>query len=139
MNGYTFKKEERLCSQKVLQDVFAKGQSLGAYPLRMLWLPAKLPTSYPVQVVFTVPKRTFKHANERNLLKRRLREAYRKHKKELYEHVLKQNMQYAIVIIYTGKQTVDYSEIEARLIHMLNKFITRADEKPVEQATTGIG
>lgn len=117
---------------------FAKGQSFGMFPLRLIWLPAKLPTTYPAQILFSVPKRTFKHANERNLIKRRMREAYRKHKNIVYDYLLKQNTQCAIIIIYTGKQTVDYSEIETKLVLTLQKFIDRHNETPTEHVTVGI-
>lgn len=67
-----------------------------------------------------------------------MREAYRKHKKIVYDYLLQQNTQCAIIIIYTGKQAVDYGEIESKLVLTLQKFIDRHNEKPTEHVTKGI-
>ncbi|MEY3437046.1 MAG: hypothetical protein RL335_1502, partial [Bacteroidota bacterium] len=36
---YTFTKEERLCSQKLLDELYHKGSSFLLYPFSVIWLP----------------------------------------------------------------------------------------------------
>ncbi len=78
---FTFKKSERLSSKKDIQELFNNGSSFYLYPFKVITLPAD--TSKLHQVLFSVPKRLFKRAVDRNLLKRRMREAYRLNNSEL--------------------------------------------------------
>ena len=72
---YSLSKEERLCSRKALEELFAGGrQSLSAYPIRAVFMPNGLDV---VRVMVSVSKRYFKRAVKRNRIKRQLREAYR--------------------------------------------------------------
>ena len=75
----SFSKDQRLCSQKQLDELFASGnRSLTAFPLRVVFRQraAQHPLS-PVQVMMSVSKRHFKHAVDRNRAKRQLRESWR--------------------------------------------------------------
>ena len=75
---HTLSKEERLCSRKALEELFAGGhQSLSAYPIRAVFMPNGLGV---VRVMVSVSKRYFKRAVKRNRIKRQLREAYRQQK-----------------------------------------------------------
>ena len=95
MEGFTLHKEERLCSQKIIGDLFTSGESFLAYPLKVVFLKTDLDSS-PVQAAFTVSKRNFKRAVKRNLLKRRMREAYRLNKPGFYEVLVAKNIKLAI-------------------------------------------
>lgn len=111
---FTFKREERLKSRKVIGGLFGGGQSsFGAYPLRVVWreMDEELSES-PVQVAFSVPKKRFKTAVERNLLKRRMREAYRLNKPRLYRKIESLEKPLAVMLLFTGKEAADYATIE---------------------------
>lgn len=109
---YTFKKEERLCSKKIIDQLFIDGTSFLCFPLKIVYLQRELPAKYPVQAAFTVSKKIFKSAVKRNLLKRRMRESYRKHKHILFEGSEKQVV---VFFIYIGKEIVDYQKIESAM------------------------
>lgn len=112
---YTFKKEERLCSKKLIEELFHNGSSFLLYPFRIVWLRHPLPTSVPAQVVINVPKRRFKKAVHRNLIKRRIREIYRLNKgSELYNFLEDHSGQLLLGIHYVGKDIVDYHLMEKK-------------------------
>lgn len=78
---HTLPKEERLCSRKALDELFAGGhRSLSAFPLRAVFMPTEEPG---VRILVSVPKRHFKRAVKRNRIKRQVREAYRLQKELL--------------------------------------------------------
>ena len=113
---YTFKKEERLCSKKLLEKLFHNGSSFLLYPYRIVWLTDKLPDEVPVQVVINVPKRRFKKAVDRNLIKRRIREIYRLNKSEqLYSYFSGSEIQLLLGIHYVGKDIPDYAFMDKKL------------------------
>lgn len=112
---YTFKKEERLCSKKLIEELFHNGSSFLLYPFRIVWLRHALPVEVPVQVVINVPKRRFKKAVHRNLIKRRIREIYRLNKgPELYSFLEDHSGQLLLGIHYVGKDIVDYLVMEKK-------------------------
>ena len=125
---YTFKKEERLCSKKLLEKLFSNGSSFLIYPFRITWLLQELPADVPAQVVISVSKRKFKKAVDRNLIKRRTREIYRLHKEEfLYSFV---KGQIALGINYVGNEVHDYRMMEKKLtlaFLKLEKLYTEQD------------
>ena len=126
---YTFKKEERLCSKKLLDELFRNGSSFLLYPYRITWKFLPLPENVPVQVVISVPKRKFKRAHDRNLLKRRIKEAYRLHKGELLYPFIKDNVQLSLAISYIGKEITNYHFMEKKLMMVFERLKGMNDEK----------
>jgi len=112
MKEFTLKKEERLCSQKIIGELFASGESFLAYPLKVVFLKTDSSQAYPVQAAFTVSKRNFKRAVKRNLLKRRMREAYRLNKPAFQDELALKNINLAMMFVYVGKDIAEYPAIE---------------------------
>lgn len=69
----TFPKTEKLCGQRTIESLYRTGKRFTVWPLRVTYLPSDAPT----RVLVWAPKSSFRHAVERNLLRRRMREAYR--------------------------------------------------------------
>lgn len=128
---YTFKKEERLCSKKLLDQLFSSGSSFLVYPFKVVHLREVLPVNYPSQVVIVVPKRRFRRAHDRNLIKRRIREVYRLHKHNfLYPFLKERNMQILLSLQYVGKEIADFKMMDKKLqavFRQLNKIYTEDD------------
>jgi ribonuclease P protein component len=122
----TFTKAERLCSKVLIDKLVEKGNPFQCFPFKLTWLEAQ-ESEVPVQIIIGVPKRIFKRAVDRNKLKRRMREAYRKNKMILYDHL--NNKKILLMLIYTGKTIVDYKEIEEKLMLALNQLNKKLNNK----------
>lgn len=77
-----FPKSQRLCSRYLIDRLFepGKSRSLSAYPVRLVY---RIDKGDETQLLISVPKRCFKHAVDRNRVKRQVREAYRRNRELL--------------------------------------------------------
>lgn len=121
--SHRFLPAERLKSRKVIAGLFQGGHAFLAYPLRVVWMYSETPGAAPVQVAVSVSKRTFKTAVQRNLLKRRIREAYRLQKHELHEHLSVAGRQISLILIYVAKEPLEYAEIAGGVKKMIRKLV----------------
>jgi ribonuclease P protein component len=110
---HTFTKDEKLCSKKIIQELFSGVETNRSnhYPLMAIWKSMELPAATPVQVLFSVPKKKFKKAHDRNRLRRQLKECYRLQKKLLYETLSLKRLQCAVVMVYIAKEKLSYTKI----------------------------
>lgn len=125
MEEFTFHKAERLCSQKIIGELFTSGESFLSYPLKVVFLKTDLPEPYPVQAAFTASKRNFKRAVKRNLLKRRMREAYRLNKPSFNSEIASKNLQLAVMFVFVGKDLLEFSTIEKAMISAFKKILAK--------------
>jgi ribonuclease P protein component len=116
MGKFSFGKEERLSSEKDIQELFQKGSSFYLYPFKVLFIAPSSPKKRPA-VLISVSKRNFKHAVSRNQLKRRIREAYR-----LNKSILPAASALHIGFIYTPKEILSAKEISEKMVHVLKKI-----------------
>ena len=120
---HTFKKEERLCNKRLIDELFHNGSSFLCYPFKASWVVVNGPQQVPVQVLFAVAKKRYKRAVDRNLLKRRMREAYRLHKQEqLYDFLLQADKNITLSVSYIGKEINEYKLIEKKMLKMLTQL-----------------
>lgn len=121
----TFKKQERLCSKRLLDLLFKNGSSFLFYPFRITCLYVNEPARFPVQVLINVSKKRYKHAFQRNLIKRRIREVYRIHKQLLLYSRLETHQLLLLSLQYVGKEIYPYSFLEQKLTIALNKLVKK--------------
>ena len=119
MSDFRLRKKERLKSRKVIGQLFMEGKSVRAFPVRVIWCTHERLGEYPAQAAFSVPKRLFKRAWQRNLLKRRLREAYRLNKAMVYDQADSGEMQISLMIVYTSPEVQTFDTIQQGLVKAL--------------------
>lgn len=109
-------KTERLCGKTAVVGLFEHGKTLGSGCIRCKY--SVRADEGPSRIVVSVPKRHFKRAVKRNLLKRRLREAYR-HQKDLLGPSVD------ILFIYTSIEVLPYETIFADMANLLQTVSAR--------------
>ena len=110
---------ERLKSAKAITALFEDGKAVSHYPLRLVFVAAPN-AEVPMQCAFSVSKRHFKKAVDRNKIKRLLRESYRKIKPELYQ---KLSQPYMGMILYHGKEIPNQENIDKSMEILLRKYL----------------
>ena len=121
---YTFSKEERLCSKKLIERLFAGGnRSFPAFPLRVVYMPLSVdenPTD--VSILISISKKRFKHAVKRNQVKRQVREAYRLNKHILIDSLKAQESpkKMALAFIWLDNKIHSTDEVEYKVKKLLH-------------------
>ena len=115
LQTYRLHKEERLNSRILIEKLFTGGsKSLPAFPLRVVYMIVEGEHLPPVSLLISVPKKRFKRAVKRNLLKRRIRESYR-----LQKDVLPDGKGADILFIYNSKEVTDSRTVSAAVRQIL--------------------
>ena len=123
---YTLSKEERLSWKRYIDLLFAEGQSFVAFPLRVVYLPVEEENLAPVSIMVSVPKKKFRRAVKRNLIKRQVREAYRVLKYDLIDPLTEKNKRMLVAFLYLDKEIHPFSDMEKAMTKALNVLRNKA-------------
>ena len=120
---HSLKKSERLKKRDDIQRLFKYGDSIYEYPIKLYHLKVENGDD-PAALLFgvSVPKKKFKRAVDRNLLKRRIKEAYRKHNAPLKIHFLAQEDKLLLMPVFLDNEIAEYSLIEGKIILLLQRL-----------------
>ena len=121
MKGLRLYKKEKLCSAVAVEQLFMRGS--GAYraleyPLRAVWRHNQRRSSdAPIAFLITVPKKRLRHAVDRVLMRRRIREAYRLNRNAVN---LPRDARLDLALIYVGDKPLPYASVAAAMVRLLN-------------------
>lgn len=133
---FTFPKSERLTQIKIIDSLFQKDSSIVSqrfvYPFRVLYRQGPTAANQP-QIVISVPKRKFKKAVDRNLVKRRIREAYRLNKPTFQGEGF-EKLPDIIGFVYIGSVIEEFDLIQKKMRHILHEFAKPAKASHEQKA-----
>ena len=114
--NFKFPKAEKLTGKKKIEELFQNGSSFFLHPFLVKYLRTDEEIH---RILISVPKKKFKRAVDRNLLKRRMREAYRLNKQLIYDQP---ETFYHVGFIYQDTKALAYSVIEEKLVILLKRL-----------------
>ena len=119
--GFTFKKEERLCSRQLIDRLYNEGHRLMAFPYSVQWMKV----DGPCQVMIVAPKRKFHHAVDRNRVRRLTRECYRLRKLILYQFLEEHGISIVFSMIYIHNEIMPYEQLG----HKMDKLLAALEKE----------
>lgn len=121
---FTLSKEERICSKKLINELFTgNGRSMTAFPLRVVFMKRTIVDDQPrAAMLVSVPKRYFKHAVDRNRVKRQVREAFRRNKSIIAQNLTDDHEAVAMAFVWLTDEKFPSSEVENRMVRLLTRI-----------------
>ena len=115
LRRYTLAKAERLSWDRHINRLFAEGQSFVSFPLRVVYLETDDPVVPPVSMLVSVPKKRFRRAVKRNLIKRQVREVYRVRKYDLIDPLEEKQKKLMVAFLYIDQTIHPFRDMEKAL------------------------
>lgn len=119
----TLSAAERLKSKKALDTLMVSGQVLRSDPFLIHHMPVPYVEESPVQIAFSVPKRRMKLAVDRNRMKRRMREAYRKNKHDLLAWCKLRQQGLVLLLVYRHGPEPDHLLTQDKIVLLLKRLV----------------
>jgi ribonuclease P protein component len=129
---YTLSKNERLKSLKAIRHLFEFGQKFKASPMLVYYhvdtISGAAAEQFPLKMGVSVGARHFKKAVDRNLMKRRMREAFRKQKLPLLEYLREKQLHMDVFFVYSHALLADYASIAHAMENAMGKLIAMIEK-----------
>lgn len=125
MKIYTLNKHERLKSKKAFEHLILSGKKINTTTIRILYNIMPLERDEPLKAGFSVSKKKFKRAVDRNRIKRRMRESFRVGKTEIRRQLLEKKLQIDILFIFMTTDMQTYKHINEEILIALERLILK--------------
>jgi ribonuclease P protein component len=119
----TFRKHERLCGRTTIKRLLGGGKAVNEAPIRLIGMVMTLDSTAPAQIAFAVPKRHLPRAVDRNLARRRMREAYRLNKDRWHAALREAGVQCAWLVVFQGKAPLPFTVTQERISRSIDRWI----------------
>jgi ribonuclease P protein component len=127
LGSQRFYRGEHLKKKNRIDQLFREGTRKKFFPLVLLHHPYSPEDEFPYhQILISVPKKHFRKSVVRNKVKRRIREAYRKHKASLYNNL--QGFPFLLGYVYLSKTVATYAEIEESVVSSMRYLIKQKNQ-----------
>ena len=124
---FSLGKEHHLKSKKLIERLFSEGRTVKAFPF--IAVMASYSEGGPTQVGFSVSKKKFPKAVDRNRIKRKMREAFRIN---LPHSSLSRTSGLAFMLIYVDKIIADNEVFDRSMKKLIQKMVD-AEAQDIEQ------
>ena len=121
MKKYSLKKSESIKNKKEISRLFKNGKFLFTENFKLLWQHKKNNT-FSVKIVVSIPKNKIKKATERNLLRRRIKEAYRLNKHLLFKYQSVKEIKINLFFICISSKKISFKSIKQQVVGLLTKI-----------------
>ncbi len=118
-------KEMRLSGKKVVDSLFTTGESFFVYPFKIVYLKDVEQNDASVRLLVTVSRRNFKNATDRNKIKRRCKECWRKNVSTLIFRLREKSNVLNVGLIYTGKNIETSMVLEDKIKRIIERLLEK--------------
>lgn len=123
IHQYTFGRNERLSGRNQVETLFGAGKSFHVTPFKVFFTVEKTEKSMEIKILVAVSKKKFKHAVDRNRVKRKIREAYRLNKPHLLNNLAIQNSSLSIGFVYIDfDKDPSFDSLQKAMVACLEKL-----------------
>lgn len=117
-----YTKAEHLKSEKAIEALFKEGRTLKRFPLLVVYSFFPSEQKPLIQAGFSVSKRRFRSAVDRNRIKRLMREAYRLQKSGLYERLAENPVHIQMMFIFSGNELPDFPLVALKISELIERL-----------------
>lgn len=125
-------KSYKLKSKKIIESLFNDGETVKQFPFLLKFNKQELHSKEAFQIVFSVSKRRFKKAPDRNRIKRLMREVIRKNKHSLEALLQQNNQQLALFLIYTNTEIMSFEEMNRKIVLLFERLISQLSSNEIK-------
>ncbi len=119
---FTLAADERIKSRKAVLSLFEKGTSFSIFPVRAVYIIDHASENPFLKAAFSVSKKNFKKAVDRNRIRRLMKESWRLQKNEFQLSLQTNQKSGNIFFIYTGKVIPEYQLIFTKMEEVIQKM-----------------
>lgn len=133
---FTLSAQERIKSRKNIETLFRSGKAFFVYPYKVIYLFESDGNPTPLQFMVSVPKKQFKHAVDRNRIKRQIREAWRTQNIDLKHQIEEKKTTLQVAFLYQTKEMLPYSDLQKAILKAIGRLEQLSLPNPKESGYT---